>query len=77
MNDRLMALAKQAGLKKDHGTDKEYIGDFDWREYGELIIRECITVMYDDAIQRKVPPDIDKTPLQYVIAIKEHFGVDK
>jgi hypothetical protein len=77
INDRLIELAKQAGLKKDHGTDKEYIGDFDWREFGELIIRECITVMYDDAIQRKVPPDIDKTPLQYAIAIKDHFGVDK
>jgi hypothetical protein len=28
--------------------------------------------MYDNAIERKVPPDIDKTPVQYAIAIKEH-----
>ena len=46
-------------------------------KFAELIVRECVTVMYDNAIERKVPPDIDKTPLQYAIAIKEHFGVEE
>jgi hypothetical protein len=30
--------------------------------------------MYDDAIARQVPPDIEKTPTYYAKAILEHFG---
>ena len=41
MNEIVLELAKQAGLKKEHGSDREYIGDFDWREFAELIVREC------------------------------------
>jgi hypothetical protein len=75
MNERLIELAKQAGLKKDHASDREYLGDFDWRQFADLVVKECVTVMYDDAIERKVPLDIDKTPTHYVKAILEHFGV--
>jgi hypothetical protein len=31
--------------------------------------------MYDDAIERKVPPDINQTPTHYAVAVLEHFGV--
>jgi hypothetical protein len=41
MNERMLELALLAGLKKAHGADREYIGDFDWREFAELIVREC------------------------------------
>jgi hypothetical protein len=41
MNERMLELALQAGLKKAHGADREYMGDFDWREFAELIVREC------------------------------------
>lgn len=41
---RLLELAKQAGLKKEHASDREYIGDFDWREFSELLIRECMKI---------------------------------
>lgn len=44
MNERVLELAKQAGLKKEHGADREYIGDFDWREFAELIVRQCIHI---------------------------------
>ena len=47
MNEQLLELAKQAGLKKDHGNDREYIGDFDWREFAELIVRECAELADD------------------------------
>jgi hypothetical protein len=47
MNEQLLELAKQAGLKKDHGSDREYIGDFDWREFAELIVRECAELADD------------------------------
>ena len=42
MNERLLELAKQAGLKKEHGSDREYIGDFDWREFAELIVKSIL-----------------------------------
>ena len=44
MNERLLELAKQAGLKKEHGSDREYMGVFDWREFAELIVRECADI---------------------------------
>ena len=41
MNELILELAKQAGLKKEHASDREYIGNFDWRLFAELIVREC------------------------------------
>jgi hypothetical protein len=64
MNERLIELAKQAGLKKDHASDREYMGDFDWREYGELIVRECIRVV-----------DKDDGATHVRELLEEHFGV--
>lgn len=46
MNERILALAKQAGLKKDHGADREYIGDFDWRQFADLIIIDVVSTIY-------------------------------
>ena len=43
MNEIVLELAKQAGLKKEHGS-REYIGNFDWREFAELIVWECADV---------------------------------
>jgi hypothetical protein len=78
MNERILELAKRAGLKKDHGSDREYIGDFDWRQFAELIVVDCIKV-------------VDETPLGYgdyrdqilesmrnssVESIRYHFGVE-
>ena len=64
MNERLIELAKQAGLKKEHASDREYMGDFDWREYGELIVRECIRVV-----------DKDDGATHVRELLEEHFGV--
>jgi hypothetical protein len=44
MNERILELAKQAGLKKEHASDREYMGDFDWREFAELIVRQCAEI---------------------------------
>lgn len=48
----------------------------DQKKFAELIVRECVKVMYDNAIERKVPPDINQTPTHYAIAVLEHFGVE-
>jgi len=42
MNERILELAKLAGLKKEHGSDREYIGDFDWRQFAVLIVQDCV-----------------------------------
>lgn len=46
-------------------------------KFAELIVRECVKVMYDNAIERRVPPDINQTPTHYAIAVLEHFGVEE
>ncbi len=63
MNERMLEIAKQAGLKKDHGSDREYIGDFDWRLFGDLIVKEC------EGIANKAEP------YQSSDLIRKHFGV--
>jgi hypothetical protein len=67
MNERLLELAKQAGLKKDHASDREYIGDFDWRQFAELIIRECADIATMNTHQYD-------TTGSYVL---KHFGVEE
>lgn len=49
---------------------------FDHKKFARLIVRECVKVMYDNAIERKVPPDANQTPTHYAIAVLEHFGVE-
>jgi len=46
-------------------------------KFAQLIVRECVKIMYDNAIDRKVPPDINQTPTHYAIAVLEHFGVEE
>jgi hypothetical protein len=76
MNERIRELAEQAG----YTPDMFGVGHWDMPEckkFAELIVRECVKVMYDNAIERKVPPDINQTPTQYAIAVLEHFGVEE
>jgi hypothetical protein len=82
MNERIFELAKQADLIQwdtlsSGARTPDHESVVKARKFAELIVNECVRVMYDNAIERKVPPDIDKTPLQYAIAIKEHFGVEE
>jgi len=78
MNDRIRNLAEQAGYKHPDAVGEcEDYAYFDHEKFAELIVRECVKVMYDNAIERKVPPDINQTPTHYAIAVLEHFGVEK
>jgi hypothetical protein len=70
MNERLLELARQAGLKKDHGSDREYLGNFDWREFAELIVQECAEVA------AKVVVEHEGVDFGLVEACYEHFGVE-
>jgi hypothetical protein len=76
MNDQIKQLAEQAGAGWD---DKYhwYVGNEQMKKFAQLIVRECVKIMYDNAIERKVPPDINQTPTHYAIAVLEHFGVEE
>lgn len=79
MNERIRELAKQTGYIW-HASGDPQIYEFTPEKldkFAELIVRECVKVMYDNAIERKVPPDINQTPTHYAIAILEHFGVEE
>ena len=76
MNERIQELSEQA----EKYADDNFRGEPTWSEafeskFAELIVRECVKVMYDNAMERKVPPDINQTPTHYAIAVLEHFGV--
>lgn len=68
MNERILELAKQAGLKKGHVSDREYIGDFDWREFAELIVRECCDMFVE---LRNRPADLAVKDVQKFFGVKE------
>ena len=73
MNERLLELAKQAGLMKEHGTDREYVGDFDWREFAELIVRECAkAVEYSIWHLPRGYKAVDQAAF-----VKKYFGVEE
>ena len=80
MNGRMVELARQAGLKKDHSSDREYIGDFDWRLFGDLIVRECM----DQVEQAKNSPFVslnDAKRMAHFVdvtkkKVQKHFGVE-
>ena len=75
MNQKIKELWLRAA-REDSGDDWDSQTQFIER-FAELIVRECVKVMYDNAIERKVPPDINQTPTHYAIAVLEHFGVEE
>ena len=81
MNERFRLLADQAqiGIFEDKAFGWSVIAGTDQHlaKFAELIVRECVRVMYDNAIERNVPPDINQTPTHYAVAVLEHFGVDE
>jgi len=77
MNERILELAKQAGLKKEHGADREYIGDFDWREFAELIVKDCIAQVALLGISNFENDDISWTVDMAIKNIQHRFGFEK
>ena len=44
MNALTLELARKAGLKKHPSEDREYIGNFDWREFAVLVAEHCAKI---------------------------------
>ena len=42
MADKMLELARMAGISAPHGSDTIGLREFDWRLFGELIVRNCI-----------------------------------
>ena len=70
MTDRLRELAVQAGLKKPHGSDTEFLVDFDWRDFAKLVIKECAELTLDYRNN-----DHYMGWLEYRDEIHKHFGL--
>jgi len=81
MNERIKELAIQVGAVQNVLAMGRHDGvlftETELEKFVQLIVRECIKVMYDNAIERKVGLEIDKRPTYYAAAILEHFGVEK
>ncbi len=74
MNKLIKSLSDQAKQKVPQGLFVDQWIERYNEEFAKLIVQECVKTMYDDAIARQVPPDIEKTPTYYAKAILEHFG---
>lgn len=75
---KILELARKAGLKKDPSGDREYIGNFDWREFGRLIINDCVDICHDQAnnVSKTYGParlNMSFMANDCAAAIKEHF----
>jgi hypothetical protein len=69
MSDKIKELARKAGLIAPYGSDREGLRDFDYREFAELIVKECAQLVQDNMD----PQNAWITP-SYV---KQHFGVEE
>ena len=62
-----------------YGSDREGLRDFDYREFAELIVRECIGCC-EQVISDPVPESVDtwlNGGSQCMAEIKEHFGIEE
>ena len=75
MNQQIRELEKQCWSHYVNGVLIDGHLHFDVEKFAQLIVQECVKVMYDNAIERKVGLEIDKRPTYYAAAILEHFGV--
>jgi hypothetical protein len=73
MHDKIQELARQAGLKKDYGSDREYLGYFDWREFAELIVMECAVYCEGHILQNDL--NYNDGVMDCAIGLKQHFGI--
>ena len=67
MNERIRELAELAGLAEAADVRVGYIYPAGMEKFAELIVRECC-----DIVHRKTDESI-----RVVMAIEQHFGVDK
>ena len=83
MNELALELARRAGLKKEHGADREYIGDFEWRHFAQSIVRECIEQgkqVQSQNVSNGSKDYVDGREMGievFMNQIKKHFGVEE
>ena len=66
MNERIQALAEQAGLQPFEDCGPKYV--YKMEKFAELIVQECSQVLWN----------IDNGELhdEYVESLKKHFGIE-
>ena len=71
MNERIKALAKQAGMEPEDGV-VWWVGDGDLEKFAELIVRKCVQKIEIEAAQYAEPV----WAVELVNDIHEYFGVE-
>jgi hypothetical protein len=72
MNERIRELARQAGLIAPYGSDREGLSDFDYREFAELIVRDIIKKIENEASTYAEPV----WAFELVNDIKDAYGIE-
>ena len=77
MNERILQLAKQAGLKF---PSEEALSPVEIK-FAELIVRECVSVINTEAAEHEDDDEIErawKMGTEFAVyQIKQHFGVEE
>lgn len=72
MNERIRELAEQC-LTLYRDGNGQYVKQFDEEKFAELIVRECLAKIENEAEQYHEPV----WAVELVNDIKEHFGVEE
>jgi len=73
---KIKELAIEAGLIAPYGSDREGLRDFDYRQFAELIIKECLScAIWVGAVNEhlSLPRDIAHTINKRIV---KKFGLD-
>ena len=72
VNERIEALAEQAGCK----IDRLGYGEGNLEKFAELIVRECVIRAEREWIRNGSDTEHNKAITGVINSIKEHFGVE-
>ena len=75
MNERILQLAKQAGLDDDMFPLDEWDNP-ELEKFAELIVRECVMLVEGFILEQEVALD-DYQEYEASAVLKEHFGVEE
>ena len=76
MNQKIQQLKTQCIVREQRGTsafDSYMVDRFDTEKFAELIVKECVNMIENEAAQYAEPV----WAFELVNDIKEHFGVEE
>ena len=71
----MIILGKIAGLRKDHSSDREYIGELDWRHLAQVVACECIMTIQLGMPRNGRNSVENQQSKKHIDAIARKFGI--